>query len=41
MNGEHGTYGGYQRHNRRRELPCEACLMAARDYQRRFRGQAS
>ena len=37
MNGEHGTYGGYQRHNRRRELPCEACLVAARDYQRRFR----
>jgi len=29
---ECGTYGGYQRHTRRREVPCAECRKANRTY---------
>jgi hypothetical protein len=29
-----GTNAGYQRHNRNRETPCDACTEAARNYKR-------
>lgn len=34
---ECGTYAGLQRHNRRREQPCEACRQAGIEYKRRYR----
>lgn len=33
----HGTYGGYQRHIRRSETPCEPCKQANRTYMIRYR----
>lgn len=30
---DHGTYGGYQRHKRRRETACIECTEANRQYQ--------
>jgi WhiB family redox-sensing transcriptional regulator len=32
-----GTRSGYQRHTDRREIACDACVEAERDYQRRRR----
>jgi hypothetical protein len=37
---ECGTDGGYQRHIRLREEPCEACRMARRDYMRDLRARS-
>jgi hypothetical protein len=33
----HGTYGGYQTHVKRRDVPCDACCRALADYRRRYR----
>lgn len=32
-----GTYGGYQLHGRRREVPCSDCTEALAAYMRHFR----
>lgn len=33
-----GTYGGYRRHYRDGEYPCDACRVAAKEYMRTRRG---
>ena len=34
---EHGTYAMSQRHRKRGETPCTACLIAQREYMRAYR----
>jgi chromosome condensin MukBEF ATPase and DNA-binding subunit MukB len=35
----HGTYGGYQRHKKKNEPPCDECKAALADYQRAWRAR--